>query len=79
MIICFHGSKYFLSQEGFFRTEDGDCDVLVVQSMEEAKRMLDKGALKKGEKIEICDNNEEVCMEEIRRKLFRITKSCKFS
>ncbi|WP_256202558.1 hypothetical protein [Sulfuracidifex tepidarius] len=41
--------------------------------------MLDKGALKKGEKIEICDNNEEVCMEEIRRKLFRITKSCKFS
>ncbi len=78
MIICFNERKYSLSEEGYSTTDEGECNVLVVPA-EKARELLKNGALEGDKKIEICDQDEEICMEDIRKNLFRITKSCKFS
>ncbi len=72
MIVCIGDKKLSLTEKGYEEVENGQCDVMIVSSFEEAREVIEKGT-----KVEICSQGD--CLEELRRKIFKVTRSCKFS
>ncbi|MUN29179.1 hypothetical protein [Sulfuracidifex metallicus] len=74
MIVCFPVSRYMVDERGYFKVSEGECDIIVESTLtEELVRSAGRA------KIEICEKDEITCLNDIRRKIYKITKSCKFA
>jgi hypothetical protein len=74
MIVCFPTSRYLVDKRGYFEVNEGECGIIVTSKLTE-ELVRSAGSAK----IEICEKDEITCLNDIRRKIYKITKSCKFA